>query len=218
MPVRTLILVAMNLVNILCNFYLFQYLEDKRKESIGLYHCISSTTSEFNSLILAVVDRSKERKRKNLIPARLGIYSIYVFGFHTMASEVAYNLLTTKVYEYRPIVKPKFNKITHKYKKWFELRAWTNLVSLFQNGLDCTVRALIVAVSTDSYYCLFCPLLTLFACPAVRRNCTFLPRSCGKSLWHFFIYQNFLDGQEMIQLERDRIKFDHIQNRQRTPS
>ena len=116
MPVRTLILVAMNLVNILCNFYLFQYLEDKRKESIGLYHCISSTTSEFNSLILAVVDRSKERKRKNLIPARLGIYSIYVFGFHTMASEVAYNLLTTKVYEYRPIVKPKFNKITHKYK------------------------------------------------------------------------------------------------------
>ena len=98
MPVRTLLLFVMNVVNIVCNFYLFQYLEDKRKENTGI--CLQSIVKVFTELrviILAVVDRTKERKRKNLLPARLGIYSIYVFGFHTIASEVAYNLLTTKV-------------------------------------------------------------------------------------------------------------------------
>ena len=98
MPVRTLLLFVMNVVNIVCNFYLFLYLEDKRKENTGIYlQSIIRLFSEHCVIILAVVDRTKERKRKNLIPARLGIYSIYVFGFHTIASEVAYNLLTTKV-------------------------------------------------------------------------------------------------------------------------
>ena len=95
MPVRTLLLFVMNVVNIVCNFYLFQYLKDKRKENTGIF--IIRVFTELRVIILAVVDRTKERKRKNLIPARLGIYSIYVFGFHTIASEVAYNLLTTKV-------------------------------------------------------------------------------------------------------------------------
>ena len=95
MPVRTLLLFVMNVVNIVCNFYLFQYLEDKRKENTGIF--VIGMFTELRVIILAVVDRTKERKRKNLIPARLGIYSIYVFGFHTIASEVAYNLLTTKV-------------------------------------------------------------------------------------------------------------------------
>ena len=185
MPVRTLILFVMNLVNIMCNFYLFQYLEDKRKESIGLY-CNSSTTSDFClcAAILAVVDRSKERKRKNLIPARLGIYSIYVFGFHTIASEVAYNLLTTKVICIAQLsgrASSCHQNVEKSQKLNFSTGSLvlTNLV-IIQNGLDCTVRALIVAVSTDSFYCLFSPLLTLFACPAVRRNCAFLPRSYGK--------------------------------------
>ena len=35
MPVRSVILFIMNFANIMCNFYLFQYLEDKRKESTG---------------------------------------------------------------------------------------------------------------------------------------------------------------------------------------
>ena len=98
MPLRTLLLFVMNVVNIVCNFYLFQYLEDKRKENTGIsLQSIVRVFTELRVIILAVVDRTKERKRKNLIPARLGIYSIYVFGFHTIASEVAYNLLTTKV-------------------------------------------------------------------------------------------------------------------------
>ena len=36
------------------------------------------------------------------------------------------------------------------------------------------MRALIVASSTDFYYCLFCPALVLYACPSVRRNCRLL--------------------------------------------
>ena len=71
---------------------------------------------------------------------------------------------------------------------------------MFQDGLDCTVRALIVAISTDSLFCLFSPLLTLFACPAVRRNCAFLPRSFDKNVQRFFLLNHFLVGQELIQL------------------
>ena len=47
--------------------------------------------------VLAVVDRHRERKSKNLIPARLGIYSIFVFGFHQICEQFAYNALRTKV-------------------------------------------------------------------------------------------------------------------------
>ena len=38
MPVRVITITAMNIVNIMCNFYLYMYLEDKRKESIGMSH------------------------------------------------------------------------------------------------------------------------------------------------------------------------------------
>ena len=36
--------------------------------------------------------------------------------------------------------------------------------------MDSNERALMVAMGTDFYYCLYCPALTLYACPAVRRN------------------------------------------------
>ena len=40
-PVRSLLLFLTNIVNISCNFYLFQYLEDQRKENTGiLYYTI----------------------------------------------------------------------------------------------------------------------------------------------------------------------------------
>ena len=48
--------------------------------------------------VLAVVDRHRERKSRNLIPARLGIYSIFVFGFHQICEQFAYNALRTKVH------------------------------------------------------------------------------------------------------------------------
>ena len=38
MPLRVIALTAMNIVNIMCNFYLYMYLEDKRKESTGMSH------------------------------------------------------------------------------------------------------------------------------------------------------------------------------------
>ena len=97
MPVRSVILFIMNFANIMCNFYLFQYLEDKRKESTGTYLFLQSWIKRA-FIFLAVVDKHKERKRKNLIPARHGIYGIFVFGCHTIASQVAYNALTTKVF------------------------------------------------------------------------------------------------------------------------
>ena len=37
-------------------------------------------------------------------------------------------------------------------------------------NLDSSERAVMVAATTDFYYCLYCPALTLYACPAVRRN------------------------------------------------
>ena len=60
----------------------------------------------------------------------------------------------------------------------------------FQNvGLDCTIRSLIVAIATDTYFCLFCPILTLFACPAVRRNVAVLSRSRSYAIFNFWLRQ-----------------------------
>ena len=36
--------------------------------------------------------------------------------------------------------------------------------------MDSATRALVVALSADSYFCVYCPALVLYACPAVRRN------------------------------------------------
>ena len=43
--------------------------------------------------------------------------------------------------------------------------------------MDSATRALAVALSVDSYYCLYCPALVLYACPAVRRNIRSVSRS-----------------------------------------
>ena len=48
----------------------------------------------FNKLcfvLSAVVEVERERKRRNLIPARLGIYAIWVFAFHQICEQFAYN-------------------------------------------------------------------------------------------------------------------------------
>ena len=44
------------------------------------------------------------------------------------------------------------------------------LIPLTAQNLDSSERAVMVAATTDFYYCLYCPALTLYACPAVRRN------------------------------------------------
>ena len=121
--------------------------------------------------VLAVVDRHRERKTKNLIPARLGIYSIFVFGFHQICEQFAYNALRTKVNGQMDTLFQSLSSIPG-IKVWRVKR----IMKFHQDGLDCTIRSLIVAISTDTYFCLFCPLLTLFACPAVRRNVAFLSR------------------------------------------
>ena len=36
MPVRVISLTIMNMGNIMCNFYLYMYLEERRKDSIGM--------------------------------------------------------------------------------------------------------------------------------------------------------------------------------------
>ena len=50
-----------------------------------------------------------------------------------------------------------------------KLRYITITLVTAQN-LDSSERAVMVAATTDFYYCLYCPALTLYACPAVRRN------------------------------------------------
>ena len=46
MPLRVIALTAMNIVNIMCNFYLYMYLEDKRKESTGMSHVHTAVKSQ----------------------------------------------------------------------------------------------------------------------------------------------------------------------------
>ena len=43
-------------------------------------------------------------------------------------------------------------------------------INMTAQNLDSSERAVMVAATTDFYYCLYCPALTLYACPAVRRN------------------------------------------------
>ena len=43
-------------------------------------------------------------------------------------------------------------------------------ITMTAQNLDSSERAVMVAATTDFYYCLYCPALTLYACPAVRRN------------------------------------------------
>ena len=128
-----------------------------------------------------MVELERERKRRNLVPARLGIYGIWVFAFHQISEQFAYNafrrskvnvkepkelLGTSGILTLKNPREPYKTKTKEMYLK-----------RLFQIGMDCSIRALIVAVATDTYICLFCPLLTLFACPAVRRNVAFLSNS-----------------------------------------
>ena len=51
-----------------------------------------------------------------------------------------------------------------------DTETWHDKTCFFKNGMDSSMRALIVAFSTDFYYCLYCPALVLYACPSVRRN------------------------------------------------
>ena len=97
-PVRRGLILLINIINISCNFYLFLYLEDKRKESTGIscklkviFHTFIHTFNELCFVLLAVVEVERERKRRNLIPARLGIYCIWVFAFHQISETFAYN-------------------------------------------------------------------------------------------------------------------------------
>jgi len=124
MPGMQILLFLMNLVNIACNFYLYRFLEEKRK----------------NNTALNETDMRKERTR-NLLPAKVGVYGIIIFVAHFVLWQLAFAL----------------------------------------KNLDSSERAVMVAVSTDFYYCLYCPALTLYACPAVRRNFRLLQVSFRKA-------------------------------------
>ena len=52
---------------------------------------VFQTFKELWFVVSAVVELEKERKRRNLIPARLGIYGIFVFAFHQILQQFAYN-------------------------------------------------------------------------------------------------------------------------------
>ena len=91
MPVSQITLYIMNIVNIACNFYLYRFLEVQRKTNSGegLQNSLSLTSSVCSAI--TVSDVRKERKR-NLLPAWVGIYGILVFLFHTISWQVAFSL------------------------------------------------------------------------------------------------------------------------------
>ena len=89
MPVSQITLYIMNIVNIACNFYLYRFLEVQRKTNSGegLQNSLSLTSSVCSAI--TVSDVRKERKR-NLLPAWVGIYGIIMFLAHTVAWQAAF--------------------------------------------------------------------------------------------------------------------------------
>ena len=90
MPTSQITLYIMNIVNISCNFYLYMFLEVQRKANSGegLQNPLSISDSSFCSAV-TVSDVRKERKR-NLLPAWVGIYGILMFLAHTVVWQAAF--------------------------------------------------------------------------------------------------------------------------------
>ena len=68
-----------------------------------------------------MVELERERRRRNLIPARLGIYSIFVFAFHQISEQIAYNafrrskvndILDNKMKYFRLMLSSEYSKNT----------------------------------------------------------------------------------------------------------
>ena len=73
MPWNHLIIILSFIVNISCNLFLYRYLSDKTE----------------NNSALTEVDRKKDRKR-NLVPARLGLVLIFFYFITVMLFMVTY--------------------------------------------------------------------------------------------------------------------------------
>ena len=97
--------------------------------------------------MLAITDLKKERAR-NLLPAYVGVYGIIIFLINTIMINLAHG----------PAM------VIH-----LGVNVSAALLVSLQE-MDSNERALMVAVSTDFYLCLYSPALVLYACPVVRRN------------------------------------------------
>ena len=92
MPGMQILLFLMNLVNIACNFYLYRFLEEKRRNNTGsqTMESVSATLNDHPSA-LNETDMRKERTR-NLLPAKVGVYGIIIFVAHFVLWQLAFAL------------------------------------------------------------------------------------------------------------------------------
>ena len=174
MPTSQITLYIMNIVNIACNFYLYMFLEVQRKANSG--EGLQNLLSLIHLLSCHCFWREEGEEEEPA--ASLGGH----LRHHCVP--VPHYLLAGRLLSQRGT----FHYFTQTLRQ-----------SFIQNGMDSSVRALIVAFSTDFYYCLYCPALVLYACPSVRRNCRLLtgfsvtPSSKSRNVFRqdiFWFYNN----------------------------
>ena len=92
MPVNQLLLFVVDMVIIFGNLYLYKYLQlDTERREKGVLTILYGYLIIFLSIVVQNLDVKKERRR-NLIPARIGIYAIFILIFFILFHYITYSI------------------------------------------------------------------------------------------------------------------------------
>ena len=92
MPVNQLLLFVVDMVIIFGNLYLYKFLQlDTERREKGVWKILFGHLIIFLSIVVQNLDVKKERRR-NLIPAKIGIYAIFILIFFILFHYITYSI------------------------------------------------------------------------------------------------------------------------------
>ena len=92
MPVNQLLLFVVDMVIIFGNLYLYKFLQlDTERREKGVLKILFGYLINFLSIVVQNLDVKKERRR-NLIPAKIGIYAIFILIFFILFHYITYSI------------------------------------------------------------------------------------------------------------------------------
>ena len=92
MPVNQLLLFVVDMVIIFGNLYLYKFLQlDTERREKGVLTILYAYLINFLSIVVQNLDVKKERRR-NLIPAKIGIYAIFILIFFILFHYITYSI------------------------------------------------------------------------------------------------------------------------------
>ena len=95
MPVNFVLLLIVDMVIIFGNLYLYKFLQqntDRRKK--GRTYCMKEDFPFISTCWVSVLQNLdvKKERRRNLIPARIGIYALIILVFFTLLHYITYSM------------------------------------------------------------------------------------------------------------------------------